>query len=114
MKIKKQLQHYNRAIETYDIYRFGKDKKTVFDLPSNKIKELKKTNRNCFFADYDHRNLLLSSKLYSQDKHANLAERISEFDMLPEKMKRIFGKELCKELDELHDLPQNMYCSRVK
>jgi hypothetical protein len=110
----KKLKKYDRAIETYDIFLYGKYKNTVFDIQSKKTKALKKSNRNGFFADYDHRDSVLSSEAYSQRKHTNLAERISDFDMLPEKIKKTFGKELCEGLDKLHELPPGMYCSRVK
>ena len=113
---KKRLIKYNRAMENYTPRRYfdGKNYHTAVEVSASLgIKNIKKANRLAFFDDFNNRNRLMNTAQGYQGLSSNrkLSEQISFFDELNPEAKQAFGKELCEELTQLHNLP---YCSRPK
>ncbi len=111
-----RLNKYNRAIASYKPMILGKGKVTFFGSKNSKNKGNKRLLRNAFFKDWDDRKyiFLRFADYAKKPKDIFLIEEISEFDRLSAPIKNTFGKQLCEEMDRIHELKKGTYCSQPK
>lgn len=109
---KKQLEKYSKAVENnYTPLMYGKGA-VGFKIEKNTNVDLvKQQRRDAFFNDYDRRAQDINT-LYVNKEEQRLAEKISDFDMLPSVVQKTFGSTLCMKMNKFHDVSD--YCSRYR